>query len=178
MALFQCNDLSYLPHSPIHTLMAEAAMQGANCTVSSVSCSRTLWHAAQLSTGEPGFEPATFLSLDDPLSYNRSSNRLKGITSLSGRPTCFHPTIFQLSYYPNMSSFIVHIQLTSHTEERSDQGVYSCTVLLSLQLAAECCMFMLMLPPDTSSRCVYLACWLGSYACRHPRTLLSYDQTQ
>ena len=51
--------------------MVEAAMQGANCTAGaiwgSVSCSRTLWHAAQLSPGELGFEPVTFRSLDDLL---------------------------------------------------------------------------------------------------------------
>ena len=45
------------------SLMAEAAMQGANCTLgaswSSVSCSRTLCNAAQLSLGELGFEPVT-----------------------------------------------------------------------------------------------------------------------
>ena len=59
----------YLPHSHththIHTLMEEAAMQGANCTSGaiwgSVSCSRTLRHAAQPSPGELGFKPAARL---------------------------------------------------------------------------------------------------------------------
>ena len=61
------------------SLMAEAAMQGANCTSgtvwSSVSCSRTLRHAANFSS-ELGFGPATFQPLADllyPLSYSCSS---------------------------------------------------------------------------------------------------------
>ena len=53
-----------------HLLMAEATMQGVNCTSrliwGSVSCSKTLRHAAQLSR-ELGFEPATFRSLADLL---------------------------------------------------------------------------------------------------------------
>ena len=71
--LFQSNEHSkcftYLPQSPIHThihtLMVEAAMQGASCVSGaiwgSVSCSRTLQHAAQLILGETGFEPQTYL---------------------------------------------------------------------------------------------------------------------
>ena len=43
----------------------QAAMQGAIWV--SVSCSRTLPHAAQLSQGELGFKPATLQSLDIPL---------------------------------------------------------------------------------------------------------------
>ena len=60
------------------SLMAEAAMQVANCTSGaiwcSVSSSRTLRHAAQLSP-ELEFEPATFRELPDllcSLSYSRS----------------------------------------------------------------------------------------------------------
>ena len=57
----------FLPHSPVHTpihiLMEEAAIQGANCTSGviwgSVSFSRRFQHAAQPSPGEPGFELAT-----------------------------------------------------------------------------------------------------------------------
>ena len=59
------------------SLMAEAAMQGANRTLGAiwgpVSCSRTVWHAAKLSP-ELGLEAATFRSLADllyPLSYSR-----------------------------------------------------------------------------------------------------------
>ena len=52
------------------SLMTEAAMQGASCTSGairgSVSCSRTLRHAAQLSL-ELGFGPATLQSLVDLL---------------------------------------------------------------------------------------------------------------
>ena len=61
------------------TLIAEAAMQGANCTSQaiwgSVSCSRTLQHAAQLSPGLV-FEPAILWSLANllyPLTYSRPS---------------------------------------------------------------------------------------------------------
>ena len=53
------------------SLMVEDTMQGANCTSGaiwgSVSCSRTLRHAAQLSP-DLGFEPVTFQSLADLLS--------------------------------------------------------------------------------------------------------------
>ena len=66
--------LDNTPHSPIHTLMAEAAMQGANCTSGaiwgSVYSSMTLQHTAQPSPGEPGFEPATFQLLDNLLEVN------------------------------------------------------------------------------------------------------------
>ena len=68
-----------LPGQVTSSLMAEADMQGDNRTSGairgSVSCSRTLQHAAQLSL-ELGFEPATFRSLGNLLfllSYSRPS---------------------------------------------------------------------------------------------------------
>ena len=60
-----------------------------------VSCSRTLWPAAQLSLGEPEFEPATFQSLANllyPLSYSRpliKCLRMKPARELNSRwPSC------------------------------------------------------------------------------------------
>ena len=53
----------------------------------SVSCSRTLQHAAQLSPGEPGFEPGTFRTLADllyPLSYSHPIITPVSISSLHG----------------------------------------------------------------------------------------------
>ena len=54
-------------HPYVHTLMAEAAMQGANCSsgaIRSVSCSRIL---PTCSVWSQGFKSATSRSLNDPL---------------------------------------------------------------------------------------------------------------
>ena len=65
--------------------MAEAAMQGANCTSGaswgSVSYSRTFQHAAQPSLGKLGFEPATFWSIANllySLNYSHPYLQSKG----------------------------------------------------------------------------------------------------
>ena len=80
--------------------MAEAAMQGANCTSGaiwgSLSCSRTLQHAAQLSP-ELGSEPATFRSLVNLLhllSYSRP-----WIVTNHPKHLFFCITILQFSYW-------------------------------------------------------------------------------
>ena len=72
--------LQYLLHSPIHSHTDGRAWHE-RCTSAephiiwgSVSCSRTLWYAAQLSPRKPGFKKPTSQSLDDPLyplSYSR-----------------------------------------------------------------------------------------------------------
>ena len=81
--------LQYLQHSPIHTLMAEAAMQGANCTSGaiwgSLTCSRVLQHAA----GEAG-DSAIWL-MDESLFLLSFSRLLTDSLLLSTGVLCPQP---------------------------------------------------------------------------------------
>ena len=56
---------------PAHRRAVTDGICTSGAILGSVSCSRTLRHAARFSPGEPGFEPATFQSQADqlPLSY-------------------------------------------------------------------------------------------------------------